>query len=184
MILYTGDLHFGHESVIRFDNRPFSSVAEMDRMLIELWNKKVGTNDVVYVNGDFAYRNSKPPEWYLEQLKGKKYLIIGNHDTKMLKNSKAMAYFEGVDKMMHVVDDGKHVCVCHYPMVEWYGMYRGNYHVYAHIHRSVNRSYQIMRTLDNAFNCGVPINGYVPVTFWEMVENNKIFDSENKATVL
>lgn len=175
MIYYVADLHFGHQSVIKFDNRPFSSVEEMDRILIELWNKKVSNKDLVYVVGDFAYRNTKPFEWYLKQLKGKKYLIIGNHDDKFLEAAAAMSYFEGVDKMCHVRDDGRNICVCHYPLAEWNGMYHGTYHVYGHIHNSTNVTFQFMRTLDKALNCGVAINSYAPVTLKELEKNNFVF---------
>ena len=51
-IYFTGDLHFGHENVLRFDGRPFSSVEEMDEELISRWNNKVGKGDIVYILGD------------------------------------------------------------------------------------------------------------------------------------
>lgn len=40
-VLFTGDLHLGHENVIKFDNRPFETVEEMDAELIRRWNNKV-----------------------------------------------------------------------------------------------------------------------------------------------
>ena len=40
-IYFTSDNHFGHEGVIRFDNRPFASVEEMDAEMIRRWNAKV-----------------------------------------------------------------------------------------------------------------------------------------------
>ena len=40
-IFFTADTHFGHENVIRFDNRPFASVEEMDAEMIRQWNNKV-----------------------------------------------------------------------------------------------------------------------------------------------
>jgi calcineurin-like phosphoesterase family protein len=79
--------------------------------------------------GDFAYRNDKPAEWYLRQLKGHKHLIIGNHDGDTLKNEKAMAYFESVDKMIHVTDGDKQICLCHFPIAEWNGYYKGAWHI-------------------------------------------------------
>ena len=180
MIYYVGDLHFGHENVIKFDHRPFNSIEEMDKALIERWNRKVNSEDLVYVVGDFAYRNEKPFDWYLQQLKGKKYLIVGNHDGKLLEDPIAMSYFDGVDKMCHEKDSGRHICICHYPLAEWNGMYRGTYHVYGHIHNSTNATFQFMRTLDRAFNCGVAINGYEPVTFQELERNNLAFKQSNK----
>ena len=90
MILYTSDLHFGHSSVIRFDHRPFADVDEMDHVMIELWNGRVQPDDTVYIVGDLCYRSSHPAEWYLRQLKGHKFLVLGNHDLPILDNPKAL----------------------------------------------------------------------------------------------
>ena len=32
------DMHFGHEAVIRYCNRPYQTVQEMDEDLIKRWN--------------------------------------------------------------------------------------------------------------------------------------------------
>lgn len=125
MIFYTSDLHFGHENVIRFDNRPFRSVSEMDYTLIHLWNSRVQPDDTVYIVGDFAYRNTRPAEWYLQQLQGKKHLLIGNHDQALLDNSAAVSYFESIEKMCHVTDGKNQICLCHFPICEWNGYRRG-----------------------------------------------------------
>lgn len=175
MNLYIGDLHFGHRSVIDFDHRPFADVEEMDRVLIHLWNSKVQKDDDIYIVGDFAYRNERPEEWYLRQLKGRKHLIMGNHDEKLLGNEKAMGYFDSVDKMMHVVDNGRHICVCHFPIAEWNGFYKGHYHIYGHIHNKTEGVFQYMKTLENALNAGCMINNFMPASFNELVRNNKAF---------
>lgn len=104
MVYYTADLHLGHANVIRFDKRPFASVEEMDQTLIENWNSRVTDRDKVYIVGDLIYRSEKPAEWYLEKLRGIKYLVIGNHDKAILENESARCYFEAIDKMMHITD--------------------------------------------------------------------------------
>ena len=79
--LYIADLHLGHTNVIKIDNRPFANVEEMNQKLIENWNNKVHSDDQVFILGDFCC--GKEDEWvyFLEQMKGVKTLIKGNHDT-------------------------------------------------------------------------------------------------------
>lgn len=80
MILFTADLHLGHTGIISLTNRPFSSVQEMDEVLLRNWNEKVHKNDTVYILGDLFFRNTVPASDYLEEMRGTKHLIIGNHD--------------------------------------------------------------------------------------------------------
>lgn len=169
MIFYTADLHFGHRSVIDFDNRPFTNVEEMDSVLIKLWNQKVSNEDHVYIIGDFAFRNEKSEEWYLQQLKGHKHLVIGNHDGKLLKNAVAMRYFESVDKMMHISDGGVQICLCHFPLAEWNGFYKGHSHIYGHVHNRKDAAWEFMRTRHNAYNAGCMLYGYKPATLQEII---------------
>lgn len=175
MIYYTADLHLGHTNVISFDGRPFESAEEMDRILINNWNSRVTKKDRIYIAGDLIYRSEKPPEWYLKQLNGLKYLIIGNHDKAILSSEKAQGYFEAIDKMMHITDGKKQICMCHFPIVEWNGYFRGHYHIFGHIHNAKNRAYEVMREEERAFNAGCMINQYIPVTFEELVINNQLF---------
>ena len=113
MNLYISDLHFGHRNAIRFDHRPFLDVEEMDDCLIKFWNCRVSKDDEVYIVGDFCYRSGKTPDWYLRQLKGHKHLIIGNHDQVILDSRNAIRYLESMDKMLHVTDADRHICLCH-----------------------------------------------------------------------
>ena len=48
MNFYIADMHLGHKNVLKFDNRPFESVSEMDMVLMENWNKRVSHDDGVY----------------------------------------------------------------------------------------------------------------------------------------
>lgn len=179
MNLYISDLHFGHRSVIDFESRPFLDVEEMDRELIRLWNSRVSQNDQVYILGDFAFRNEKPFTWYLRQLKGQKHLIIGNHDAKLLKDSEAMSYFVTVDKMRHVSDSGKQLCLCHFPIAEWNGFYRNALHIYGHIHNRTDGAFQYMKQFHNALNAAACINNYTPSSLNELIRNNQIFKEAN-----
>ena len=53
---FTSDHHFGHAGALGLYRRPFASVAEMDRQMIDWWNSVVGPQDEVWHLGDFAIR--------------------------------------------------------------------------------------------------------------------------------
>lgn len=178
MNFYTSDLHFGHRNVIRFDNRPFSDITEMDNCLIENWNKKVNNDDHIYVLGDFAYKSELGEEYYLSKLNGIKHLVSGNHDLKLLKNEKALSYFESVDALKVIVEDHKQITLCHYPIASWLGSMRGSYMLYGHIHISNGEVVKFMRERGNSYNVCTCVNNYEPVTLEELIINNDRFYSQ------
>ena len=114
MIFFTSDLHLGHENCIRLCNRPFSSIEEMDETLIENWNHKVTGKDTVYILGDLIYRSQKPPEEYLRRLRGKKHLILGNHDRGWIRSCQMERFFESVNNLLYVADGKRQYTLCHY----------------------------------------------------------------------
>lgn len=186
MNLYIADTHFGHANILKYDHRPFGSVDEMDAYLIERWKDRVQKDDHVWFLGDFAMKHAgdHPAQWYLRQLPGHKHLVIGNHDGELLRNKTAMSYFETADQIREIKDtfEGKaiDVILCHYPFAEWNKMFHGSWHVYGHIHNSKNDAFEIMKNIPRALNAGCMINGYAPVSFKELVENNMIFLGKEK----
>lgn len=175
MNLYISDTHFGHAGAIKFDHRPFLDAGEMDQTLIRLWNDRVHKDDTVYILGDFCYETRHSAEWYLRQLKGHKILISGNHDSQLLNNPKALHYLDGVDKILEIMDGDKRICLCHYPIAEWNGFYRGAWHIYGHIHNQWSYTFDFMYATKRALNAGCMINNYAPASFRELTINNKAF---------
>ena len=176
MIYYTSDLHLGHANVIRHCDRPFADANEMDAALINNWNAKVHRNDTVYIVGDFLFRAKRLAEEYLSVLKGKKHLIIGNHDKYWMKKVDLSVWFESVSPMLFVQDSGHTATLCHYPMMSWPGMSKGGFMVYGHIHNNTNADYwPLIAARSQMLNAGVDINGFAPVTLDEMIEYNRRF---------
>lgn len=79
MLYFSADHHFWHANIIRFCNRPFGFVQEMNEVLIQKWNNLVAPEDEVYYLGDFSMA-ARPVEMYTTRLNGIKYLVPGNHD--------------------------------------------------------------------------------------------------------
>ena len=76
------DTHFGDSgAILKYEGRPFSNGAEMDRAMVENWNRVVGEEDTVYHLGDVAVgRSEQELSALLKELKGRKILVMGNHD--------------------------------------------------------------------------------------------------------
>jgi calcineurin-like phosphoesterase family protein len=130
---YIADLHFGHKNIIRYDNRPFISVNEMDNVLIKNWNYVVSNDDFVYILGDISWYDDSRTVDIFSRLNGHKILIKGNHDkiSSYLRTS-----FDKVVDYLEINDNGNKVVMSHYPMPFWNGQFRDSVHLYGHIHNS------------------------------------------------
>lgn len=166
MIYFTSDLHLGHENVIKFENRPFSNVAEMNCALIANYNVMVKPNDTVYILGDLAYRiPTDEANKLIAGLNGRKFLITGNHDKKYDES-----LFEEIAAYKEIKFDGNNFILMHYPFMEWNKMYHGSYHLHGHIH-SVGSDYN----LDNKnngikrYDVGVDANNFYPIAITSIV---------------
>jgi calcineurin-like phosphoesterase family protein len=124
-IYFTSDTHFGHANIIKFVNRPFENVQEMDEGLIQNWNAVVKKNDTVYHQGDVAYWRRYDPSVVLGRLNGSIHLVLGNHDWDLL-NWPLRAYPGAVDIML-----------LHYAMKVWNKSHVGSWHLYGHSHGSL-----------------------------------------------
>lgn len=85
-IFFIADTHFGHANVLKHDKRPFADIEAHDKSLIENWNRVLNDDDECYILGDVSWLKPEQTVEILKQLRGKKHLIIGNHDKKLLKN--------------------------------------------------------------------------------------------------
>jgi calcineurin-like phosphoesterase family protein len=130
-IFFTSDTHFGHEPIIRLGKRPFASVEEMDQLLIERWNERVGPDDTVYHLGDFCYRSARSIADYRRELNGTIHLIKGNHDTL---SEADVSLFASISLISEITVHGQSIVLCHYPFREWDRAWRGAWHFFGHVH--------------------------------------------------
>ena len=159
-IWFTADLHFGHEDILGYCRRPFANIAEHDEALIKNWNDCVADRDRIYILGDFAFRNHND---YLLRLKGRKYFIIGSHDTM---NAETKKHFITVSEMKTVRYRGRFFELCHYPLRSWERCWEGSVMLHGHSHNRI--------TANNlSFDVGVDANDYKPFSIVEIMEKVK-----------
>jgi calcineurin-like phosphoesterase family protein len=153
---FTADTHFGHESIIALAGRPFASLAAMDEALVANWNAVVGRVDRVFHLGDFCFRASLGPAHYRDRLNGEIHLIAGNHDDKTIKHHAGL--FASIDEIREVKVEGQRLLLCHYPMREWPGAWRGVWHLFGHVHGRLDRA-----PLGLSLDVGVDSHDFRPI---------------------
>ncbi len=80
MEYFISDTHFNHNNIIKYCNRPFKDIEDMNESLVTSWNEVVGPEDTVYFLGDFCLGNRNEVIKFGHRLNGHKILIMGNHD--------------------------------------------------------------------------------------------------------
>lgn len=135
-IFYTSDLHFGHKNILKFnpETRPFSSIEEMEEGIIKTWNETVGAEDTIYILGDFSFYNLTKTVPIICRLSGKKVLIAGNHDKKLLQNSIFQNCFSSVHDYLEVKVQDHYMMMFHFPIWEWNKIHHGAIHLHGHVH--------------------------------------------------
>ena len=174
-LFFTSDTHFYHPNIIRYCNRPFNSVEEMNETLIRNWNEVVTPDGRVFHLGDFAFGGDAEWRSVLSRLNGKIYLILGNHDIQNIK-SEVMERFEAVTQQMLIGVDGQKIILNHYPLLTFGGSYHNIWQLFGHVHsgpytqtaEESTRGKDIPRLVNlfpTQYDVGVDNNEFRPVPF-------------------
>lgn len=155
MIYFTSDPHFGHSNVIKYCERPFKDVEEMNRKLIENYNSVIQSGDDVYCLGDFSFGN---PLQYRKRLNGNWFLIRGNHDFKQTVEG----CFGWVKDVYMLKTKGVMIFMSHYAHRVWPQCHHGALHVYGHSHDSIDG-------FGRSGDVGVDAHNYMPVSIDEII---------------
>ena len=171
-IWFTADTHFGHANIIRYCHRPFADVEEMNEELIRRWNETVPEDGIIFHLGDFASGSSNLWEAILRSLHGQKFLILGNHDMKYIRQG-SMRHFAYVTQQMSIRVGGQAVILNHNPFLCYGGSYRDVWQLFGHVHSGPASHTGIDHPRLNMlfplqYDVGVDNNDYRPISFAEV----------------
>lgn len=169
-IYFTADLHLDHANIIRYCNRPFQDVQEMNECLIKNWNSCIQPNDQVYILGDLVFAFESRAISLVKRLNGEKFLIEGNHDSKILRSREFRNQFNGIYPIyeLEVQDSDAYrskqkITLLHYAMRVWNKSHRGAWHLYGHSHGTLPDDPNSL-----SFDVGVDANQYFPISYQQV----------------
>jgi calcineurin-like phosphoesterase family protein len=174
---WTADNHFGHKNIIRFAERPFTHVEQMNEVMVARAWSIMNADDELWVLGDLAMGDLADSLSIAARLPGRKVLVIGNHDRPMNektgpRRAAAIPQYEAAG--FEVVTDtwirenigGHDVLVSHFP-------YQGDSHgpdryaavravdeglpiIHGHVHQEFLARHR-------QYNVGVDVHDFYPV---------------------
>jgi calcineurin-like phosphoesterase family protein len=161
-IFIISDTHFGHANMLKFTDstsgarvRPlWENADDMDEYMIQRWNDTVKDIDIVYHLGDVYFRNGNT---ILPRLRGRKRLILGNHDNG--KDQNLHKWFEKI--LMWRMFPEFNCLLTHVPVHES-AMYKVQYNLHGHIHQNPSPT-------DRHINCCVEVQDYTPKSIEELI---------------
>jgi calcineurin-like phosphoesterase family protein len=167
---FISDTHFGHANIIKYSNRPFKDVDEMNELMIQEWNKLVKPNDAVYHNGDFAFMTFDKFRLMHRRLNGDIYLQLGNHDkmiiqhkTDLLKQGKIVS----IENYRELKIGGHMIVLFHYGQRVWNKSHHGSIHLYGHSHGSLP---PFGKSVDAGVDCKEITHEYRPIHLDEVLK--------------
>lgn len=172
-IYFTSDQHFSHRNVLKYCNRPFSTIEEHDETLIANWNKTVGPNDTIYFLGDLCLGNPEQFYKYINKLNGNIKFLFGNHDKGAREIQRRINYRDNnkLPKLEFLGDyakirfDNQKIILTHYAFRVWDGSHRGTWNLYGHSHGNLPDDKHSL-----SIDVGVDCHNYTPIDFYQVKE--------------
>jgi len=180
-----GDTHFFHENIVKYEYKRLKfwekGFSNQEDWLISEWNEIVEDNDIVLHLGDVLFKDSSRLS-IMEKLKGRKILIMGNHDKRnnigvyqkyfeaVIGEGSVIIFIKGKLQILktnhHLANgflteiEGKRVMFTHYPV------YPGEEY-----DTPITQS---LRNIFEKYNCDLNIHGHTHST---SVDNPKLFNA-------
>ena len=149
---FVSDEHYGHNSIIKYCDRPYETTHEMNKDIIQRHNSVVSDNDTVIHAGDFTL--NKNAQKYIDRLKGSHIFLKGSHDYWLPKEHKMI--YEGIF-------DASFIVICHYCMRTWARSHFNSWHLYGHSHGNLS-------PIGKSWDIGVDNNNFYPLSLQDIVK--------------
>ncbi len=191
-IFFCSDSHYGHSGIVmgtsNWDDksgcRPFQTIENHDKVLVDNINKTVGKNDILFCLGDWSFGSYKTGEnisnirKFREQIECDNiHLIFGNHDTEIISNKdnskylfSSVGYYKEIIVVEHPLRQNEKaikqkIVLSHYSHRVWNNMQEGAWMLFGHSHGNLKNIEG--KTMD----CGFDTNGeFKPYSYQEIKE--------------
>lgn len=163
MIYFISDTHFYHDNIIKYCNRPFDNIYDMNEAMINNWNSVVKETDTIYHLGDFCLGGNEELENIYSRLNGNKILIRGNHDRKKALYYESLGFI--VLKNAPIILEEYKLMLSHTPLPDA-KILDGYINIHGHIHnKSISEDYPKKDYSEKKhINVSVDVSNFKPIS--------------------
>lgn len=181
-VWFTSDMHFGHANILRYCDRPFPNVDQMNASMIHMFMDALNSDSILINLGDVTMNDKYL--WALRKVPGTHVLVPGNHDSIWPAHKKFKTawnhYAEHFNMIMpihtKIILDGVEFLASHLPYTgDAYGEDKhtrfrpedkGIPLITGHVHNA-------WKYEGHQFNVGVDMNDFEPVPASRVLEWSK-----------
>lgn len=164
---FISDTHFNHVETIEEFDRPFSTVDEMNKALINRWNSKVGDGDRVIFVGDLAHAQTENELWtWLGRLNGDIVLLDGNHNPVPRSSFSNCSLPLKTDYQLE--KDGYEFYCAH--KLEWIPDSWPGWSVYGHVHNRYPNEHRFIEPENKWINVSAELVDFTPVSITRLTK--------------
>jgi calcineurin-like phosphoesterase family protein len=179
-IWFSSDSHYNHSGICRSvshwpdknKTRDFKSLEEMNSVIANNINAKVGPDDILVHLGDWSFGGFDEIIKFRERLVCQNiFLFLGNHDHHIKKDRGGVKkYFTEVTSydILEIKENShvhKFVC-CHFPLASWDQMGKGMPHLHGHLHSPPHLKIHAGKAMD----VGADGNNLMPYSLKEITK--------------
>ncbi len=167
MKYFSSDFHFSHEGVIKWSNRPFKNVDEMNETIVSNILSTLKSGDDLYFLGDLSWDNEYTKQFFDRIKHINFHWVLGNHE-------KGSDFFRqrcrSMTSLKEVKIGDKSVTLCHYPMLTWNKSHYNSYMLHGHHHINSHGTAELeARAPGKILNVNVEFHDYKPWSEDEIV---------------
>jgi calcineurin-like phosphoesterase family protein len=173
MWYFSSDWHLGHENVIRFSKRPFSSVEQMDSAIIKNMISPLKRGDEFFFLGDLSWNIPVGERFFYSLPEGVQFhWILGNHDyDKYLKPFEQYCASISTIKELKPAKD-QLLVLCHYPMISFNKSHHNAWQLYGHHHRRPNGKDNLFPNFQGKrLNINLEFHDFKPLTLKDVEQH-------------
>ena len=179
---FSADSHYGHKNICLSTStwidkdthcRDFPSLEDMNKTIVDVYNKYIQPNDDFYFLGDWSFGGINNILIFREQINCNNiYFIPGNHDEHIKKNKilqngqKAQELFIILPELCEITVGKNNLILSHYPLVSWNNCEKGSIHLHGHTHGTINN--EVLNLNFRRMDIGLDSYEFRPYSFDEI----------------